>query len=60
MPPTLITKSKNEILDFLKINKTCVIKPLYGNGGQDIFFSSLEDPNLNVIIEKFWKKMNTL
>ena len=38
MPPTLITKSKNEILDFLKINKTCVIKPLYGNGGQDIFF----------------------
>ena len=56
MPPTLITKSKNEILDFLKINKTCVIKPLYGNGGQDIFFSSLEDPNLNVIIEKFLEK----
>ncbi len=53
MPPTLITKNKNEINDFFKIHKKCIIKPLFGNGGKDIFFSSFNDPNLNVIIEKF-------
>ena len=31
----------------------CIIKPLYGNGGKDVFLSSLNDPNLSVIIEKF-------
>ena len=36
-----------------KIHKKCIIKPLFGNGGKDIFFSSFNDPNLNVIIEKF-------
>ena len=47
------TKNKNEINDFFKIHKKCIIKPLFGNGGKDIFFSSFNDPNLNVIIEKF-------
>ena len=53
MPPTLITKKRNEINVFLKKYKKCIIKPLYGNGGKDVFFTSVNDPNLNVIIEKF-------
>jgi len=53
MPPTLISKNKSDINNFLKNHKSCVLKPLYGNGGKDVYFSSLKDPNLNVIIEKF-------
>ncbi|MBF96097.1 MAG: Glutathione synthetase [Alphaproteobacteria bacterium MarineAlpha9_Bin4] len=53
MPPTLITKNKSEINDFLKVYKNCIIKPLYGNGGKNVFFCSRNDPNTNVIIEKF-------
>ena len=39
--------------NFLNTHKKCVIKPLYGNGGKDVFLSSINDPNLNVILEKF-------
>ncbi|MEC8100256.1 MAG: glutathione synthase [Pseudomonadota bacterium] len=53
MPPTLITRTRKEIYNFLKIYKECIIKPLYGNGGKDIYLSSIEDPNLSVILEKF-------
>ena len=53
MPPTLITKNKDEINYFFRKHKSCVIKPLFGNGGKNIFLSKFNDPNLNVIIEKF-------
>ena len=53
MPPTIISRNEIEIQNFLKIHKECIIKPLYGNGGKDVFFSSINDPNLSVIIEKF-------
>jgi glutathione synthase len=56
MPPTLISRNKTEINNFLNIHKTCVIKPLYGNGGKDVFFISISDPNLSVILEKFLEK----
>ena len=53
MPPTIISRNEIEIQNFLKVHKECIIKPLYGNGGKDVFFSSINDPNLSVIIEKF-------
>jgi len=52
MPPTIITRDSNRIINFVKENNKSVIKPLYGNGGKDIFLLSPKDPNLNVIIEK--------
>jgi len=53
MPPTLITKNRIAIHYFLRKYKNCIIKPLYGNGGKNIFLSKFNDPNINVIIEKF-------
>ena len=53
MPPTLISKNRKAIRSFFNIHKNCILKPLYGNGGKDIFLTSLDDPNLNVIVEKF-------
>ncbi len=53
MPPTIISRNEIEIQNFLEVHKECIIKPLYGNGGKDVFFTSIDDPNLSVIIEKF-------
>ncbi len=51
MPPTLISKHKNNIITFLKKFKKVVIKPLYGNGGSNVFYLNENDPNLNIIID---------
>tara|TARA_B100001029_G_C15033903_1_gene438853 strand:- start:428 stop:1351 length:924 start_codon:yes stop_codon:yes gene_type:complete len=53
IPPTIITRSKNEIDIFVKTNNKCVIKPLYGNGGESVFLLDITDKNYNQIIEKF-------
>ena len=53
MPPTLVSRNKKEINHFIETHEKCIIKPLYGNGGKDVFLSSISDPNLSVIIEKF-------
>ena len=53
MPPTIVTRSKEQVIEFLKINKKAVIKPLYGNGGEGVFLISSNDINLNQIIETF-------
>ena len=53
MPPTLISRNEIEIKNFLKTHKKCILKPLYGNGGKDVFLSSVNDPNFSVIMEKF-------
>ena len=58
IPPTLITKSKDEVNKFMNQYKQCVIKPLYGNGGEDIFFLNKRDKNYNQILENFLKKNN--
>ena len=53
IPPTIITRAKKEINDFIKQNGKCVIKPLYGNGGESIFLLDKQDENYNQIIERF-------
>ena len=53
MPETLITRETNEIIKFKKKNKNIIIKPLYGNGGEGVFFIKENDSNFNVILENF-------
>ena len=58
IPPTIITRSRKEVEEFLKKYTKCVIKPLYGNGGEGIFFLNKFDKNYNQIIESFLSKSN--
>ena len=53
MPPTLITSSREEVLDFRKRYKDIIIKPLYGNGGAGVFHVAPEDENLSALLELF-------
>lgn len=53
MPPTLITRSADEIRDFQKTHGAVVIKPLHGNGGKAIFRVPAEGDNLGALIEVF-------
>ena len=53
IPPTIITRSFEEVEKFLNKYKKCVIKPLYGNGGEDIFLLNKSDKNFHQIIENF-------
>lgn len=50
-PPTLITKSREDILDFLREHKEAVLKPLDGMGGMGIFKLSLNDKNTSAILD---------
>ena len=56
IPPTIISKSKNEVDNFISKYNRCVIKPLYGNGGEGIFFLNKLDRNYNLILEIFLNK----
>src|SRR4029078_12885902 len=47
MPPTLVTRSADEIRAFRDQHKDIVVKPLYGNGGAAIFRIPEGDTNLN-------------
>jgi glutathione synthase len=53
MPATLITREPSEIIKFKNKNKNIIIKPLYGNGGEGVFYIIDNDSNFNVIIENF-------
>ncbi len=53
IPPTIVTRSKHQVTEFLKKYKKAVIKPLYGNGGESVFLISKKDLNLNQIVESF-------
>jgi glutathione synthase len=53
MPPTVITSSKREIMEFRREHKDIILKPLFGNGGADIFRIAEDDQNLNALLEMF-------
>jgi glutathione synthase len=53
MPPTLVTRSAEEIRDFQREHKAVVIKPLHGNGGKAIFRVPAEGDNLGALMEVF-------
>ena len=51
MPPTIVTQKIKTIKKFLIENKDIVTKPLYGNGGEGIFRSKIDDSVLQGIDE---------
>ena len=53
MPPTLITSSREEILEFRAEHKDIIVKPLYGNGGAGVFHIQPGDENLSALLELF-------
>ena len=51
-PKTIITRDRNEVMEFAKKQKKIVLKPLAGSGGRNVFLSSKKDlDNFNQIIE---------
>ncbi len=50
-PPSLITRSREQILAFLEEQGKLVLKPLDGMGGRSIFIVTSGDQNTNVIVE---------
>ena len=53
MPPTLITRRRDEIQAFRDEHADIIVKPLYGNGGAGVFRIRPDDENLNALIELF-------
>ena len=53
MPSTLITRNVSEIIKFRNKHDKIIIKPLYGNGGANVFYSDRADKNFGSIIENF-------
>ena len=49
--PTLVSRSQQQFVDFLKQHKDLILKPLHGMGGTSIFRVREGDVNTNVIIE---------
>jgi len=50
-PPTLITRRRVDIAEFLVEHGDIVLKPLGGMGGFSVFRVTKADPNFNVIVE---------
>ncbi|MEM8837035.1 MAG: glutathione synthase [Pseudomonadota bacterium] len=53
MPPTLITRNRDDIAAFRKEFSDIIIKPLYGNGGAGVFQVTASDQNLSALLEMF-------
>ena len=51
IPETLITRDFIEINKFRKEFKEIIVKPLYGNGGKQVFHIREDDPNLSSLLE---------
>ena len=53
MPPTLITRSLDEVRAFQKEHGAIVLKPLHGNGGKAIFRIEADGSNVGALFEVF-------
>ena len=49
--PTLITRSVSRLRAFVEEHERAVIKPLDRMAGRSVFVTSVEDPNLNVLLD---------
>ena len=58
MPPTIVSQNREIILNFLFDHKDIITKPLYGNGGEGVFRTKIEDEELvgikkgNIILDE--------
>jgi glutathione synthase len=53
MPPTLVTRSVDDIRAFQRRHGAVVVKPLHGNGGKAIFKVDERGSNLSALLELF-------
>jgi glutathione synthase len=53
MPPTLVTRSLDDVKAFRAEHKDIILKPIYGNGGSAVFRVGAGDTNLNSLVELF-------
>jgi glutathione synthase len=53
MPPTIVTRSLDDVQAFRREMGDVIIKPLYGNGGAAIFRLGPEDTNTAALVELF-------
>ena len=53
MPPTIVTRSLDDVVAFRAEMKDIIVKPLYGNGGASIFRVQPGDTNLGSLVELF-------
>jgi glutathione synthase len=53
MPPTMVTRSLDDVLAFRAEYRDIILKPLYGNGGAAVFRVTAEDGNLSSLVEMF-------
>lgn len=53
MPPTLVTRDRDEIQAFRAAHGDVVMKPLYGNGGAAVFKIAAKDPNFGSLFDMF-------
>ncbi|WP_324260578.1 glutathione synthase [Altererythrobacter sp. H2] len=53
MPPTLVTRSADEVREFMKRHGAVVVKPIHGNGGKAIFRVPESGDNLSALFEVF-------
>ena len=56
LPDTLITSNREEIDAFREEHGDIIVKPLFGNGGADVFHITPDDENLGALIEMFTSK----
>ncbi|MBK20538.1 MAG: glutathione synthase [Rhodospirillaceae bacterium] len=56
LPPTLITSDTREIQAFREEQKDIIVKPLFGNGGADVFHMKPDDENMGALLEMFAEK----
>ena len=53
MPPTIVTRSLDDVQAFRAEMKDIILKPLYGNGGAAIFRIAPDDTNVDSLVELF-------
>ena len=53
MPPTLVTRSVDEVRRFMAEHGAIVVKPIHGNGGKAIFRVPADGDNLSALFEVF-------
>jgi glutathione synthase len=53
MPPTLVTRSVDEVRAFQRRHGAVVVKPIHGNGGKAIFRVPADGDNLSALFEVF-------
>ncbi len=53
VPPTLITRSLDDLKAFRREHRDVIVKPLYGNGGAGVFRLLESDTNAGSLVEMF-------